>query len=145
MLVKGPLSSTIMLFQLMTDSRKGTKPLITCHDLHIIQIDSKIQIMVSHCYFNMWKILQLRSIKNCFYVKYYFHQVYLFESHEMWVVFVQLSRTDYQDKDNGQHTGSIIPRFAESSWGTLMFTLHKFNYMYKNTEINVIYINNYSK
>ena len=58
MLVKGPLSSTIMLFQLMTDSLKGTKPLITCHDMHIIQIDSKIQIMVSHCYFNMWKILQ---------------------------------------------------------------------------------------
>ena len=28
MLVKGPLSSTIMLFQLMTDSPKGTKPLI---------------------------------------------------------------------------------------------------------------------
>ena len=48
----------IMLFQLMTDSPKGTKPLITCHDIHSIQIDSKIQIMVTHCYFNMWKILQ---------------------------------------------------------------------------------------
>ena len=78
-------------------------------------------------------------------MQYYFHQVYLFELHEMWVVFVQLSRTDYQDKDNGQHTGSVIPRFAESSWGKPTFTLHKFNYMYKNTEINVIYINNYSK
>ena len=32
---------------------------------------------------------------------------------------VQLSRTDYQDKDNGQHTGSVIPRFVHSSWGTL--------------------------
>ena len=58
MLVKGPLSSKIMLFQFMTDSLKGTKPLITCNDIYIIQIDSKIQIMVSHCYFNMWKILQ---------------------------------------------------------------------------------------
>ena len=65
------------------------------------------------------------------YMQYYFHQVYLFESHEMWVVFVQLSRTDYQDKDNGQHTGSVIPRFAESSWGKLTFNLHKFNHMYK--------------
>ena len=42
----------------MTDSPKGTKPLITCNDTHIIQIDSKIQIMASDRYFNMWKILQ---------------------------------------------------------------------------------------
>ena len=32
---------------------------------------------------------------------------------------VQLSRTDYQDEDNVQHTGSVIPRFGHSSWGTL--------------------------
>ena len=145
MLVKGPLSSTIMLFQLMTYSPKATKPLITCNDKHTIQIDSKVQIMVSHCNFNIWKILQYRSIKNCIYMKCYFRQFYIFESHKMWVVFVQLSRTDYQDKDNGQHTGSVILRFAEPSWGTLTFTLHKFNYIYKNTEINVIYINNNSK
>ena len=37
---------------------KGTKPLITCNDIHFIQIDSKIQIIVSHSYFDIWKILQ---------------------------------------------------------------------------------------
>ena len=28
---------------------------------------------------------------------------------------VQLSGTDYQDKNNGQHTGPVIPRFGHSS------------------------------
>ena len=32
---------------------------------------------------------------------------------------VQLSRTDYQDKGNDQHTGLVIPRVGNSSWGTL--------------------------
>ena len=144
MLVKGPLSSTIMLFQLMTDSPKGTKPLITCNDIHIIQIDSKIQIMVSRCYF--WYVEDF-AIKK--YQKLFLHAILFPSGLSFWIAwnvgcFVQLSRTDYQDKDNGQHTGSVIPRFVEPSWGKLTFTLHKFNYMYKNTEINVIYINNYS-
>ena len=78
-------------------------------------------------------------------MKDYFHQVYLFESHEIWVVFVQLSRTDYQDKDNGLHTGSVIPRFGQSSWGTLSLPFISLIACIKNTEINEIYINNYSK
>ena len=59
MLVKGaPVFNDIVLFQLMTDGPKGTKPLITCDDMHFVQIESKTEIIVSHCYFNMWKILQ---------------------------------------------------------------------------------------
>ena len=59
MLVKGaPVFNDIMLFHLMADGPKGTKPLITCNDIHFVQIESETQIIVSHCYFNMWKILQ---------------------------------------------------------------------------------------
>ena len=59
MLVKGaPVFNDIVLFHLMTDGLKGTKPLITCNDIHFVQIESKTQIIVSNCYFNMWKILQ---------------------------------------------------------------------------------------
>ena len=59
MLVKGaPVFNDFVLFQLMTDGLKGTKPLITSNDIRFIQIDSKTQIIVSHCYFNKWKILQ---------------------------------------------------------------------------------------
>ena len=54
----GPVFNDTVLFQLMTDGLKGTKPLITCNDIHFIQIDSKTQIVVSHCYFNVWKMLQ---------------------------------------------------------------------------------------
>ena len=59
MLVEGPpVFNDIVLFQLMTDGPKGTKPLITCNDIHFLQIETKTQIIVSHCDFNMWKILQ---------------------------------------------------------------------------------------
>ena len=59
MLVKGaPVFNDIVLFHLMADGPKGTKPLITCNDIPFVQIESKTQIIVSHCYFNMWKILQ---------------------------------------------------------------------------------------
>ena len=88
MLVKGaPVFNNLVLFQLMTDGLKGTKPLITCNHKHFKQIDSKIQIIISHCNFNMLKILQKSSIKIVFFfMKDYFHQAYLFESYEIWAV-----------------------------------------------------------
>ena len=94
------------------------------YQLHVMiyilyKLSLKTQIIVSHCYFDMWKILQWSSIKNCFLMKDCFHQVYIFKSCVFGLFVVQLSRTDYQDKDNGQHTGSVIPRFGHSSWGTL--------------------------
>ena len=50
MLVKGaPVFNDIVLFQLLTDDPKGTKPLITCNDINFVQIGSKTQIIVSNC------------------------------------------------------------------------------------------------
>ena len=47
MLVKGaPVFNGIVLFHLMPDGPKGTKPLITCDDIHFVQIESKTQIML---------------------------------------------------------------------------------------------------
>ena len=41
MLVKGaPVFNDIVLFHLMTHGPKGTKPLITCNDIHFVQIES---------------------------------------------------------------------------------------------------------
>ena len=55
MLVKGaPVFNGIVLFQLMPDGPKGTKPLITCDDIHFAQINLKLK----SCYFDMLKILQ---------------------------------------------------------------------------------------
>ena len=44
---RGPVFNDIVLFQLMTDGPKGTKPLITCDDIHFVQIESKTQIIPS--------------------------------------------------------------------------------------------------
>ena len=146
MLVKGPLSSTIMLFQLMTDSPKGTKPLIIIHVM--IYILYKLTLKFKLWYLTAILICGRFCNKEVSKIVFTWNIItirFIFLNRMKCGFFVQLSRTDYQDKDNGQHTGSVIPRFAGSSWGTLTFTLHKFNYMYKNTEINVIYINNYSK
>ena len=81
--------------------------------------------------------------KIVFLMKDYFHQVYLFESCEFGLFVVQLSRTDYRDKDNGQHTGSVIPRFGHSSWGTVGLSFISLIACIKNTEKNMIYINHY--
>ena len=119
MLVKGaPVFNNLVLFQLMTDGLKGTKPLITCNHKHFKQINSKIQIIMSHCNFNMLKILQKSSIKIVFFfMKNYSIKLIFLNRMKFGLLVVHLSSTDYQDKDNGQHTGSVIPRFGYSSWG----------------------------
>ena len=59
MLVKGaPGVFDIVLFQVMTDGLMGTTPLFTCNDKQFILINYKTLIIVSHYYFNMWKISQ---------------------------------------------------------------------------------------
>ena len=103
----------------MTDGLKGTKPLITFSDIHFIQINSKttLSYLTAILIFGRfcskvvsiivcsWKIISIRFI--------------FLNRMKFGLFVVQLSRTDHQDKDNGQHTGSVIPRFGHSSWGTL--------------------------